>query len=303
MSVRTALIVFLALAFGVSAAVGVNMLVKQNAFATETAPVVVAARDVPRGGILSAEDLSTSPYPKDLVPPGSVTKLEDAVGRVVINPLVKDEALIDRKLAAKNAKGGLASLIPAGMRAFTILTPNVASGVAGLVIPGNKVDVLLTLGNDNAGGGVTSTLLQDVEILAVDTHLDAPNESKLDRRTLQSVTLLVTPDQAAKLNLGQNRGTLHLSLRNPEDDRTASTRVATVNDLQFHQEKSWGEQLKDVIEAYAKARPQTESAAQPPTPPQPAPEQPAPTLEIRTLRGRYFGVVRLGAVDQGANER
>lgn len=296
MSFRTILIVVLALAFGGSAAVGVNLLIRQNALAAETVPILVAAKDVPRGAPLTADDLSTSHCPKELAPPGAISNLDEAVGRVVLYPLVKDEAIMDRKLAPKNAKGGLASLIPERMRAFTILTPNVSSGVAGLITPGNKVDVLLTLGNDKAGGGVTTTLLQNVEILAVDTHLDTPNDTKGDHHNLQSVTLLVTPDQAAKLNLGQNRGTLHLSLRNPEDDRTAKTRPATVDDLQFHQEKSWGDQLKDVIEAYAKAHKEEPKAA-------PAAEQPAPVLEIRTLRGRYAGVVRLGPVEQGSNER
>ena len=66
------------------------------------------------------------------------------------------------------------------------------------------------------GGGSTTTLLQNVEILAVDQKVDGPADNKVDSTNLRSVTLLVTPDQAAKLSLGQSKGTLHLTLRNPE---------------------------------------------------------------------------------------
>src|SRR5437879_8830127 len=122
------------------------------------------------------------------------------------------------------------------MRAFTIPTTNVASGVAGFVMPGNRVDVLLTMNGvgtrEQTGGGVTTTLLQNIEILAVDQRIDAPVDNKVDPAQLRSVTLLVTPEEAARLDLGQNRGSLHLSLRNPEDTRHAQARPATLTALE-----------------------------------------------------------------------
>src|SRR5262249_46550409 len=161
---------------------------------------------IPRGTMVSAEAIREREYPKDLVPAGAITRLEDAVGRVVFIPLAKEDPLVDSKLAAKGAAGGLAPLIPKGMRAFTIPTPNLESGVAGFVLPGNRVDVLLTVSNpgnnDDTGGGSTTTLLQNVEILAVDQRVDAPAENKVDPKDLRSVTLLVTPNQAAMLDLG-----------------------------------------------------------------------------------------------------
>jgi pilus assembly protein CpaB len=135
----------------------------------------------------------------------------------------------------------MAWLIPRGMRAFTITTANVTAGVAGFILPGNKVDVLLTVSsggaNDTTGGGNTTTLLQNVEILAVDQKIEAPVDNKVNASELHSVTLLVTPEQAAKLDLGQNKGTLHLTLRNPEDNVAAKVRPATVNDIQFLHEQ------------------------------------------------------------------
>jgi pilus assembly protein CpaB len=291
--------VVLALVFGGSAAVGVRQYIGQNSpTQVEMVPVVVAAITVPRGMLLSSELVRTRDYPKDLVPEGAIFKTENVVDRAAYSTLVKDEPLLESKLSPKGQRG-LASLIPNGMRAFTITTPNIASGVAGFILPGNKVDVLLTVSNtpssDASGGGTTTTLLQHVEILAVDQRMEAPADNKVKAEDLRSVTLLVTPDQAAKLDLGQNKGTLHLSLRNPEDHLNARVRPATVNDIQFLQERPWDERAKDVLksfgEALAKARPP--QPATPPTPPVEAKPKPAPLVIIRTIRGSTEGAVRV----------
>jgi pilus assembly protein CpaB len=123
--------------------------------------------------------------------------------------------------------------IPKGMRAHTIQTPNVATNVAGFVLPGNRVDVQLVFtGNEGPGNMPASlVLLQDVEILAVDQRVDAATDSKFDPNQLRSVTLLVTPDQSLKLTLAQNKGTLQLSLRNPEDKALVSAQMAQLKDL------------------------------------------------------------------------
>lgn len=129
----------------------------------------------------------------------------------------------------------MAALVPSGMRAFTIHTPSVASGVAGFIMPGNKVDVLLTM--EGRRGGTTITLLQNLEILAVDQRIDAPSDYRVDPNQLRSVTLLVTPDQAAKLGLAQNKGALHLSLRNLKDDQPADTSPARQAELEGSREE------------------------------------------------------------------
>jgi pilus assembly protein CpaB len=231
-SIRSVLVVVLALFFGGSAAIGINALraPPPQGSTTETVPVVVAAVDIPRFSTLSTVMLKTRDFPKDMAPPGSITRVEDAIDRVTFNQLVPDEPLLDGKLAARGAGRGMAPGIAEGMRAFTIQTSNVASGVAGFILPGNKVDVLLNV-NNGGNGGVTTTLLQNVEILAVDQRVEAPADNKVDPNQLRSVTLLVRPDQALKLDLGQNKGILHLSLRNPNDSLTAPTRLATMAEL------------------------------------------------------------------------
>jgi pilus assembly protein CpaB len=293
-------IVVLALVFGGSAAMGVRQYVgRGQAPPIETVPVVVAGMSIPRGMLVSADLITTRAYPKDLIPAGAILKTEEALERSAFTTLVKDEPLLETKLSPKGQRG-MASLVPAGMRAYTITTPNVAGSVAGFILPGNKVDVLLTVKNTGAddftGGGSTTTLLQNVEILAVDQRIEAPAENKVNANELRSVTLLVTPDQAAKLDLGQNNGTLHLMLRNPKDEMAANVQPITMRDIQFLGERParpWDERVKDVFKAWGEAL----AKARPATPANPAPPPPAPKLEeiprktIRTIRGSQEGLV------------
>ena len=241
MSLRSILVLALALVVGGSAAVGINAFLRQSRGqigSSETVPVVVTAQEVARFAALSADLLVVRHFPKELAPPGSMKSVEDAVGRVSLVSLGKGEAIISERISAKGAGRGMGAVIPMGMRAFTINTPNVASHVAGFILPGSKVDVLLTLRtnvpNDGTGGAVTTTLLQNMEILAVDQRVDAPSTSKVDIKELRSVTLLVTPGQAARLDMGQNAGTLHLSLRNPEDRVETPTQPATLAELKLN---------------------------------------------------------------------
>jgi pilus assembly protein CpaB len=294
---QSVIAVVLALVFGGSAAIGVRQYVGRGATPpAETVSVVVAAMSIPRGMLVTPDLIKTRDYPQDLVPTGAILKKEDAQNRSAFTTMVVGEPLLESKLSPKGQRG-LASLVADGMRAFTITT-NVASGVAGFILPGNKVDVLLTFSNggsnDFTGGGSTTTLLQNVEILAVDQEVEAPAKNKVDSNNLRSVTLLVTPNQAAKLSLGQNKGTLHLTLRNPKDELAANVRPTTVNDIQFLSEaptRPWDERVKDLIEAMG--------AAMAKRPPPPTPAEPAvtPKKTIRTIRGSSEGMVVLTPTD------
>ena len=198
MSIRTVLIVLLAVPFGVCAVVGVNALRGGSAAAAaeeEKVTVVVAAADIPRFTAVTADMVKTRDYPKSFAPAGGASRVEDVVDRVTDSQVVQDEPVLDARLAPRDAGRGVAAVIPQGMRALTILTPNLASGVAGLILPGNKVDVLFTKKssgvNDQTGGGTSTTLLQDVEIMAVDQRVTRPATRLIWRA--RSVTLVVTP--------------------------------------------------------------------------------------------------------------
>jgi pilus assembly protein CpaB len=304
MSLRSVIALALALVFGGSAAFGVGTYVNNRipAPAGDQAKVVVAAIDVPRGIVLTTDQVKLRDVPKEQLHARAITKLEDAVNRAVLTPLLKDEPILDGRLSPKGSRGSMSWTTKPGMRAFTIQTTTLAAGVAGFVMPGDRVDVLMTMtgeNNDGSGGGSTTTLLQNVEVMAVDQAIEAPAGNKVDLTQLRSVTLQVTPSEALMLDLGQNRGTLHLSLRNPEDGKAAATRPATLTDLRFRQAKPWDERVKGVFEALGKA---LEKAQQEKPAPEvkPAPE-PAPLVYIRTIRGMQEGAVPVMRVDESGD--
>lgn len=297
MQLRTVLLGLLALVFSVSAALGVYLFTRQPAATpqVETVSIVVTADTVQRGVTLSAEMLTRRDWPKEFVPQDAMHDLEEAVGRTVWIPMVANDVVVESKLASRGAGRGMASLIPSGMRAVTIQTPNVATGVAGFVLPGNKVDVLWTVHqaaqNDQTGGGSTATLLQNIEILAVDQTIEMPYENKVDSQDLQSVTLLVSPIDAAKLDLAQNRGTLRLSLRNPEDTLTDPIAMTTLSALRHSAEHPPAAvdppmDISALVADYDELELDTSATATPPSPHE-------VLLPIRTLRGNSSGAVQL----------
>jgi pilus assembly protein CpaB len=240
MNPRSMIVIVLALICGTSAAWGVSRLRNRQVVyrQPEKAMVLVAKVAMARGQTVTSEMVALREWPADLLPPGALSAANEAVDRAVLAPILSGEPILDGKLASRDSGRGLAALVPSGMRAYTIQTSRIASNVAGFILPSNRVDVLLTLrggSNDVTGGGSSTTLLQAVEVLAVDQRLDAPAENRVDPKQLSSVTLLVTPDQAALLDLGQNMGVLTLSLRNPEDLTEAETQPATLDILRFTQ--------------------------------------------------------------------
>ncbi len=235
MSMRTIMVVFLALFCGAAMAFGVLQSSPRETepaeVVVEMEPVLVATVDLQRGARVGESDIEVRQWPVGLAPPGTLRSIEEAAERVMLGQVLEGELVLEAKLTSQSGSPGVASLVPPGKRAYTIMASRVASNVAGFVLPGNRVDVLLNLrdGRANAtGGGSTITLLQAVQVLAVDQRLEAPVENKVDLRGLSSVTLVVTPEQANQLDLGQNMGHLTLALRNPLDDAIDDVEEATI---------------------------------------------------------------------------
>ena len=297
MSTRTILVVFLALVCGAAMAIGVlktNRPATMGPVATKTERVVIAVANIERGRSLTDKDIAEVDWPKGVAPAIAVRKKEDALKQVAIGQVLEGELILTSKLASGEVRM-LEIEVPDGMRAFTVMASKVASNVAGFVLPGSRVDVLLNMRGggrgDTTGGGSTTTLLQAVKVLAVDQRLDRPEENKVDLKGLSSVTLLVTPEQASKLDLGQNMGALSLSLRNPKDLLDVKTDPATVANLKFTNEPplDLGETPSGpggMVEAFAAAM-----AQRPETPPQ---------LCILTMRGAQRGRV---FVDEGGQRQ
>ncbi|AMV38177.1 Flp pilus assembly protein CpaB [Planctomyces sp. SH-PL62] len=273
---QTLAVVLLALGSGLAAVWGVRSSLKKPA-AEETVPAVVAKLDLRRDEVIDAAAVEIRNVPKSQAPAGGLAAIEEAEGRTTYIPMLPGEFVIEPKLLPKGSRAGLASMIKPGMRAFTITTPTFSSSLAGFLMPGNRVDVLLTLtpsGSSSTEDATTSTLLQNVELLAVHTMVDAPADNRANPTEARSVTLLVTPKQASILDLAQNKGTLHLSLRNSKDETDAEETTATLADL-----------------GLIRPTPPTLAEAAPPPPPPPAPDpEPVPVvLSIRTLRGTSAG--------------
>lgn len=237
MRTQTVFILVLALVCGVAAVVVVNQLLTSEppapveAGAPATAKVVVAARDVPRGNLLTREDVREQSVPEGQeLPEGVATSIDQVVDRRALVQLSDKEFILDGKLGARGARGGLATLIPEGMQAFTIQSPDLAASGGGFILPENHVDVWLTTsGGGDDSADTTLPLLKDIEVLAVNQQLDAPGDNTLEANKNNTVTLMVTPDQAATLVQSQARGVLHLSLRSNGNEEVTKNVLPTPN--------------------------------------------------------------------------
>ncbi len=139
---------------------------------------------------------------------------------------------MENRLAPKGAGGGLAAMIPSGMRAVAVRVNDVV-GVAGFVVPGMRVDILISgnpPGPSNAvTGSLTRTLLQNIEVLSAGQDFKKDNEGK--PLGVAVVNLLVSPEQAEMLSLASNQTTIQLVLRNPLDTQVAKTPGTAVVEL------------------------------------------------------------------------
>lgn len=185
--------------------------------------VVIAKTAIPTRTVITEDQVEIKMVPKEAVNPGTALKLDEVVGLITKNDILEGEQVNTNRLVKKGEKIGLAFIIPPGMRAITIAVNEVA-GVAGFVKPGEKVDVIGTMEPKKSEEGTVGwTVIQDVEVLAVAQDLgdipktdqkdtNAPN-SKEQGKVGTSVTLAVTPDQAQKIALAEERGVLRLTLR------------------------------------------------------------------------------------------
>ena len=145
--------------------------------------------------------------------------------------LYRGEPIIESRLAAVGAGGGLAATIPSGMRACAVRVNEVV-GVAGFVVPGMRVDVIISgteLGAAASQGPKVKTLLQNIQVLSAGTNIQKDNEGKPVQ--VPVVNLLVTPEQAEVLSLASNETRIQLVLRNPLDNETAKTPGVVMSSL------------------------------------------------------------------------
>jgi pilus assembly protein CpaB len=192
-------------------------------------PIVLAARSLPIGSVVTEQDVKVVGWPGSAVPSGYIGSIADALGRGVITSVAENEPLLAAKVSTKDAGGGLPIIIRDGMRAMSVRVDEII-GVAGFVLPGTHVDVMLTLEKgDNRTQAVTRTILQNVQVLAAGQQVQRDKEGK--PQTVSVVTLLVTLEDAELLVLAGKEGRLQLALRNTLDTLSIATVGAKADQL------------------------------------------------------------------------
>ena len=222
---RLLLIGFVALALGAFVSLAVYRNLQSHPADTQPGvDVVIAANDLQVGAKIGDKDVKVVRFPSADLPPNCIHHQSSVVGRGVVLPIAKGEFILPNKLAGENAGAGLPSLIPPGMRAVSVRVNEVVA-VAGFVLPGTRVDVLLTGNPSTAAEPLTTTVLENVAVIATGQRLE--RNSAGDPQMAAVITLLVSPDDAQKLTLASTQGHIQLSLRNPLDtkqEQLASTK-------------------------------------------------------------------------------
>ncbi len=251
----------------------------------ELRDVVLAAKPLSVGMTVKPTDIKIGKIPAVAFPKGGFSKPEEVIDRPVISNILMDEAVLDGRLAARGSGLGLAPIIPVGMRAVTVRVNDV-SGLAGFVLPGMRVDVLVT-GNPPSGSGtVTVTPLQNMLVLSAGTAIQP--DAKGNTIQAATVTLLATPEQAEMLTLANGEGRIQLVLRNGSDQNVERIRGSHVAELYGAAAPAPKPANPDVVRPKRRPIETEEVVAPPPPPPPPPPDQ------IVVIRGTQKSVEVVG---------
>lgn len=175
---------------------------------------VAAAKPLQAGEVIKQESLEMVNWPADKPVPGALMKAQDAIGRLMLYPIDKDQPLTERLMSAPGSGMGLSAKIPDGMRAIALHSDEVM-GVAGFIFPGSHIDVVATCRPDNSPEPATFTVLQDAEVLAVGQRAQPDPDGKPATATV--VTLLLSPLDAERAVMASTQGSFHFVLRSGSD--------------------------------------------------------------------------------------
>jgi pilus assembly protein CpaB len=188
----------------------------------ETVGIVVAAVDIPLGAKLTPSQVAISAWPKDQYPKDAISDAKAVVGRMAIRDFFRGEPIVGSKLVPADKSAGILSLkIPVGMRAYSVKVNEVV-GVGGFIVPDTRVDVIVTTAQSaqHQPGKVSKIVLEDVRVLAVGQSIEVKDSKPT---SVNTVTLAVTPEDAEKLALASNDGTIQLVMRNFADTEKVMT--------------------------------------------------------------------------------
>ena len=180
---------------------------------------VAPSRPLQAGEVLRPDNTELVTWPATAPIDSAFGRTADVMGREILYPVAKGQPILDGQLSAAGSGTGLASKIPDGLRAVALRSDEVV-GVAGFVVPGSHLDVLVTYQAGGTPEPLTATVLQDVVVLAAGHQLEPDPTGKTSDVAI--VTLLLTPEQSKRAVLASTQGAIHFVLRNGGDSSVSS---------------------------------------------------------------------------------
>ena len=229
---KTVILLVLALGCGLVASIGISQILQRQdqGPAGDTAPVWVVMTDIKRSDLLTMQNLKLEQWPKEKIPPGALSKLEEVNGKRAKVALYAGEAVLDKKILGKDQQD-FSNEVPPGFRLFTVSADGVSSH-GGLLHPDDRVNVLVYV---SKGTGIsvtgTKTILEDILVFAVNDQVRTQEDKVNESISAKTVTLLVTPAQAEKLALANQIGKISLIMRSPSDKGSSSQNGTTLRDI------------------------------------------------------------------------
>jgi len=192
---------------------------------------IAASRAVQAGEVLQGDSTEMVAWPESVPIEGAIAQASAVDGREALFPLAKGQPILDNDLSATGAGVGLASKIPNGMRAVALRSDEVV-GVAGFLLPGSHLDVLVTYHSGQSSDAETAIVLQDAVVLAAGHQVEPDPRGKTADATV--VTLLLTPEQAVRAVLASTQGAIHFVLRNGGDSSRSPESPLDLSQLTGH---------------------------------------------------------------------
>jgi len=239
---------------------------------TQAVPIAVAGVDIPWGTKLRPEMIKTAPYLSESLPNGHFLKPDALKDRVLIAPLKANDPITEHKLAPTSVQtGGVAAILPPGKRAVAIKGDKII-GLSGLVNPGNRVDVLVTVEDPRIKEEKTKLVLENIPVLATGTQIQ--KNEKGEPAPVDVYTLEVTPEESEKLALSATEGKIQLALRSITDSESVVTEGINVPKL-----------LSSLTKYEPPKSPAVEPGQQPPRKPVVQKWTPRPNVSVEVIKG------------------
>jgi pilus assembly protein CpaB len=254
-----------------------------------TAPVVIAQKDMPEGATIDRMAVVVAQWPVGTIPAGAFTSIDSVASRVTRVPVFKGEALVPGRLAPDGTGPGLEVKITPGKRASSFRINDV-SGIAGLIQPNSRVDILVVMNSGGEKGSLAKIAMENMRILAIGA---VPQRAEDGRAINASVaTVEVTPEEAEKLALITTQGSIQLVLRGYGDPDSAKTKGATTAQIVAGLNKATTVVTEPARVERQRSAPRRQEPAPAPVVTQPAPvvlAQPKPlkpdTNTVTVIRG------------------